>query len=315
MTKSLQKKIKSQWETFTPADQKIATYILHNLSGIPFETAASLSKRVGVSPMTVGRFLRGLGYAGLGELKEELRGDAPWLQLYNDPAGRAGDADAASEALQAEVRGLTQAHALVRSDEWKPIVNMLVTAERVSVASFHHGRFLGQGFASLLQHVKPRTVFADGLDGDYSDVLLDAGRNSCIVLIDFRRYSRHFRLLGEEVAARGIPLVIITDTQCYWAREFTPHVLMLPVDVQRLWHNFSAVSSLFSLLISAVARHQGETFERIGEITQLRQKFVGYVEAPPNGRVSKNQVRNAKEPSTKAGKATGNLARRRSRKT
>ena len=79
---------------------------------------------------------------------------------------------------------------------------LLVEADRVSVASFHHGRFLGIGFASLLQHVKPRTSFADGLDGAYADVLLDSTKNSCVVLIDFRRYSRHFRLLAEECGAR-----------------------------------------------------------------------------------------------------------------
>ena len=93
MIKDLQKKLKSQWDTFTTSEQKIAAYLLHNLSDIPFETAASLGERVGVSAMTVGRFLRNLGYAGLNELKVELRDDAPWLQLYQQPgpAGRSGD--------------------------------------------------------------------------------------------------------------------------------------------------------------------------------------------------------------------------------
>jgi len=289
MTKDIKKKLKSRWETFTTAEQKIAAHLLQNIDSIPFETAASLGKRVDVSPMTVGRFLRNLGYAGLGELKKELRGGVSWMQLY----GSAGDGDAASpsESLQAEIRGLTAAHALTNGKEWTSIVDRLVNADRVSVASFHHGRFLGIGFASLLQHVKPRTSFADGLDGAYADVLLDSTKNSCVVLIDFRRYSRHFRLLAEEVAQRGIPLVIITDTQCYWARQLTDHVLMLPIDEHRAWHNFSAANSLFSLLIGAVTHQMGDRFERIGDITQQRQKFVGYVEAPVAGdRTSKAVV-------------------------
>jgi DNA-binding MurR/RpiR family transcriptional regulator len=286
MAKDFQKKLKSRWETFTTSEQKIAAHLLHNVSGIPFETAASLGKRVGVSPMTVGRFLRNLGYAGLNELKEELRGDAPWLQLYAIPE-QASQADAVSETLRAEIRGLTKAHALTRTAEWKSTVKMLVAAERVSVASFHQGRFLGIGFATLLQHVKPRTIFAEGLDGAYADVLLDSAENSCLLLIDFRRYSRHFRILAEEAVARGIPLAIVTDSQCYWARQLTDNVLMLPVDADRAWYNFTAATSLLSLLIAAVSREQGDMFERIGDITQLRQKLVGYVEAPPEvGRAS-----------------------------
>jgi DNA-binding MurR/RpiR family transcriptional regulator len=278
MTKDIKKKLKSRWDSFTTAEQKIAAHLLQNLDSIPFETAASLGKQVDVSPMTVGRFLRNLGYAGLAELKEELRGGAPWLQLYSSPPG--SGAASPSEALQSEIRGLTAAHALTETREWTSIVDQLVNADRVSVTSFHHGRFLGLGLANLLQHVKPRTSFADGQDGAYADVLLDSTEHSCVILIDFRRYSRHFRLLAEEVAARGIPLVIITDSQCYWARQLTDHVLMLPIDDHRAWHNFSAANSLFSLLIGAVSDRMGDRFERIGDITQLRQKFVGYVEAP-----------------------------------
>jgi DNA-binding MurR/RpiR family transcriptional regulator len=281
MSKDIKKKLKSRWDTFTTAEQKIAAHLLQNIDSIPFETAASLGKRVDVSPMTVGRFLRNLGYENLGELKEELRTGTPWLQLYSNPGGV--DAASPSEALQSEIRGLTAAHALTHTAEWAPIVDLLVRADRVSVTSFHHGRFLGLGLASLLQHVKPRTVFADGLDGAYADVLLDATANGCAVLIDFRRYSRHFRLLAEEVARRGIPLVILTDASCYWARQLTDHVLMLPIDDHRAWHNFSAANSLFSLLIGAVSNEMGDRFERIGDTTQLRQTFVGYVEAPAAG--------------------------------
>ncbi|GAA0259655.1 MurR/RpiR family transcriptional regulator [Rhodanobacter caeni] len=276
MTKDLQKKLKSRWDSFTASEQKIASHLLNNISGIPFETAASLGKRVGVSAMTVGRFLRNLGYAGLGELKEELRGDAPWLKLYKVPLP-ASDADFVSENLQAEIRGLTDVHELARTEEWRTIVRMLIDADKVSIASFQHGRFLGLGFASLLEHVRPRVTFDSGADGAYTELLLDSTPQSCVVLIDVRRYSRHFRLLADEVAARGIPLVIITDTQCYWARQLTPNVLMVPLRAERAWHSLGTFTALFSLLISAMTREMGDVLGRIGEITALRQKFVGYV--------------------------------------
>ncbi|MEW9625757.1 MurR/RpiR family transcriptional regulator [Rhodanobacter geophilus] len=301
MIKDLQKKLKSRWDTFTPSEQKIATHLLQNPGGIPFETAASLGQRVGVSAMTVGRFLRNLGYAGLNELKEELRGDAPWLQLYRNP-DLAGDPATMSESLKAEIRGITTVHALASTAEWKAVVRLLVDADRVSVASFHQGRFLGLGFATLMQSIKPRTRFDEGLDGAYTDLLLDSTGKSCVLLIDFRRYSRHFRILAEECAARGIPLAIITDSQCYWARQLTEHVLMLPAEMERPWHNFTATTSLLSLLIGAVAREQGDMFDRIGDITQLRQKLVGYVEAPVvEKRASGVPAKGRRATATKAG--------------
>ncbi|MEO8809585.1 MAG: MurR/RpiR family transcriptional regulator [Rhodanobacter sp.] len=304
MIKDLQNKLKREWETFTTSEQKIAAYLLHNISGIAFETAASLGRRVGVSPMTVGRFLRTLGYAGLDELKKDLQGNAPWLPLYKNPE-RPREADFVAESLQTDIRLLTQAYALARTEAWTSIVKLLVAAERVSVASFHMGRFIGLGFADLLQHVKPRTRFADGSDGAYTDVLLDATADRCVVLIDFRRYAKHFRLLAEKVAARGIPLIIITDVQCYWARQLTDNVLMLPVDPDRAWHNFGAVSSLLSLLISDVTRVQGDMFERIGDIAALRQEFVGYDEAPPVGKSKPGKAAKDKRKSRVDSKRSG----------
>lgn len=276
MTHDLQDKLKGRWSSFTASEQKLASYLLHNLSGIPFETAASLGERVGVSAMTVGRFLRKLGYAGVAEMKEELRGDAAWLRLYKNPAQTpGGDSDAGN--LEGEIRSLSEVHALAKREEWPGVVHLLASADRVSIASFQLGRFLGQSFATLLRHVRPRVSFASGSDGAYTDLLIDSTSESCVVLIEQRRYSRHFRIIAEEVAARGVPLVIITDTQCYWARQVTPHVLMLPIHGNRPWHSFSAFSSLFSLLLNAVIRERGDAvYDRIEQITGLRQKLVGF---------------------------------------
>lgn len=276
MTHDLQQKLKSRWKTFTASEQKIAAYLLQNLGSLPFETAASLGKHVGVSAMTVGRFLRKLGYVGVGAMKDELRGDAAWLKLYRNPP-RSSDTDSDAENLQAEMRTLSRVYALARGKEWQPIVGLLASAERVSIASFQLGSFLGMTLATLLQHVRPRVAFASGTDGAYTDVLVDSTERDCVVLIDERRYSRHFRILAEQVAERNIPLVIITDDQCYWAHQLTPHVLMIPVSGDRAWHSFGAFSVLFSLLLDGVIRARREAvYERIEQITGLRQKFIGF---------------------------------------
>ena len=283
MTQDLKKKLKSRWHTFTASEQRIAGYLVQNLGGLPFETAASLGQRVGVSAMTVGRFLRKLGYAGVAEMKEELRGDTGWLKYYHSPAPAEGPG-ARDENLEADIRAVSATHALARGEEWKAIVRLLASADRVSVASFQLGRFLGLMFASLLQQVRPHVTFTSGVDGAYTDVLIDSTEKSCVVLIDERRYSRHFRILAEEVASRGIPLVILTDAECYWARQLTPHVLMLPIQPQRAWHSFTAFGTLFNVLLGAVIRARGSdaVYERIEQITAMRQQFIGFSGPSPS---------------------------------
>lgn len=293
MTKDLQQKLKDRWETFTASEQKIASYLLHNIRDLPFETAASLSKRVGVSPMTVGRFLRNLGYDGVGDLKEELRGGGAWQHLYRKPE-QPKDTDAVSAHLQEEIRAVTDVHAMAATKEWKAVVKLLLAADRVSVASFHHAGFLGLGLAKILQQVRPNVSFHSGSDGAYIDMVLDSTRKSCVVLIDVRRYFKQFRTIATEVAERGIPLVMITDPECYWARELTPHVLF--IQANWVWHSYSGLMSLFSLLTSSMTQEAGDVMERLGDINQLRQKLVGYLDSPTSKGLESVAASKAKRP-------------------
>jgi len=80
----IEKTIKKDWKNYTSSEQKLATFFLNHLSDVPFETAASIAKRIDVSPMTVGRFIKKLGYTDLRDIKDNLRAsthDNGWLSL------------------------------------------------------------------------------------------------------------------------------------------------------------------------------------------------------------------------------------------
>jgi DNA-binding MurR/RpiR family transcriptional regulator len=88
----LVQRIEARHETMTRSERVIAAYLRAHARELPFETAASIARKVGVSPMTVGRFLRGLGYDGVSAVKAELSStlqQVPWLvgERY-DRAGR-----------------------------------------------------------------------------------------------------------------------------------------------------------------------------------------------------------------------------------
>ena len=266
----IEKKIKKGWKSFTPSEQQLATFFLNHLQELPFETAASISKRTAVSPMTVGRYIRKLGYADLRDLKTDLRansGGASWN------GGDASKATFLPASLKAKVAGLVDVYKIPESSDWPRIVSMIARAPVVHVASFHVGRFMGLGFATMLRSLRPRVYFVDGNDGSYADVLLDPEPGACLILIDFRRYSRHFRLLAEEAAARGIRTVILTDVYCHWARALTENVLTIETEFGI--RSLSMAQLLFELLLAAVANELKEHKTRVEQVHELRQKFVG----------------------------------------
>ena len=56
----------------SPSEKRIAKYLSLNASELTGETAATLAERLKLSPMTVGRFLRGLGFHELNDLVDVI---------------------------------------------------------------------------------------------------------------------------------------------------------------------------------------------------------------------------------------------------
>jgi DNA-binding MurR/RpiR family transcriptional regulator len=286
---ALETVLKKDWKKFTASEQRLATFFLQHMQELPFETAASIAARLAVSPMTVGRFLRKIGFGDLRGVKASLRAASPESGWLSRQITKALFDDA---PLNAKIKALTDAHRMPRSAEWPRIIGLLAGADKVNVASFQLGRFLGLGFASALHTIRPNTYFADGGDGAYVDALLDSGPKSCLVLIDFRRYSRHFRLLAEEAAARRIPTVIITDVYCIWAREITDHVLLLETGFDSSWERLSVAQTILELLLVDVAKRVKGREKRYDAIHELRSKFVGFIgpDRPPDNAGSEGEA-------------------------
>ena len=261
--------IKKDWKSYTRSEQKIANFFLNNLHELPFEIAASIGKRVTVSPMTVGRYIKKLGYSDLRDIKAELRasGDKTWNESV------AAKVAYSQAPLKAKIEALVDVYKIPQSAEWPRIVSLIAHAPVVHVASFHLGRFMGLGLASMLQRLRPCVHFSDGGDGSYADILLDPTPDACLVLFDVRRYSDHFHMLAEEAAARKIHTVILTDVHCHWARALSENVLMIETEfgIQSL----SMAQVLFELLLAAIASELDASEARVEAVHRLREKFVG----------------------------------------
>jgi DNA-binding MurR/RpiR family transcriptional regulator len=114
--------------------------------------------------------------------------------------------------------------------------------------------------------------------GTFAEVLTEAGPDDLVVLIDIRRYSAHFRMLGERAVAHGVPLVVVTDPYCPWARDLTPHILCAEVSFGHFWDMNSALNSLLNLLVDDVVRAIGEpqVHARLATLSGAYADFVGF---------------------------------------
>ncbi len=279
MPVSVAQRLRDRYEGLTVAERMIAGWLLDNMAMVPFETAASIGERVGVSAMTVGRFLKSLGYAGLAPLKDDLRAEfaeAPWLLRPMTGVGP-------DERLKAETAAIADVYRLAETPEWAAVIALLADAGNVLVAGFQTERGLAAGFAHHLGYVRPGVRGLDAGTGLYAE-LSDAGPGDVLVLVDLRRYSRHFRRLAERGVAAGLHVVVVTDPYCPWARDLTPHILAAEVSLGHFWDMNTALASLLNLLVDDVVRRIGadRVHARLAMLSALYDDFVGFQPRGPS---------------------------------
>jgi DNA-binding MurR/RpiR family transcriptional regulator len=267
----------------TPSERGIAGYMLGHVHLLPFENAAGIAAKVGVSAMTVGRFLRSIGYGGFGELKDELRGVAatPGL-LVTDRFerirgnGRGGGA-ALHDNLQLEISALIAVYEHAGTPLWDRVVDRLVGSDQIFVAGFQTLGGLAADFAARLQYLRPGVGVLDGRDGTFAELLAGAGRKPSLVLFEMRRYTRFSRLLAEQCKQQGIAVTMICDSHCHWARDCIDAVITVDTASNLFWDSQAPFLSLTNLLLDHAARKLRHSAKaRLKTLGELQNRFGSF---------------------------------------
>jgi DNA-binding MurR/RpiR family transcriptional regulator len=257
----------------TQAEAMLARFFSAHLDDLPFETAASIAKRVGVSAVTVGRFLRSLGYQRLTDLTQELRGHAPSSAWQLKGGGQGNGTSIQTKQLQAHVENLTRVFNHAERPEWQVVVKLLADMPHVFVASFQNLRGIGHYFAAQLDYARAGVRFLDGQDGTFADLFDAERRKSCLLIIDSRRYARKAGLLAERAKASGVKVIAVTDIYCPWLGN-ADLALTDPGEGEVFWDSAVSTVALLELLLESVIERLGpKVAERMEYLTDLQDGF------------------------------------------
>jgi DNA-binding MurR/RpiR family transcriptional regulator len=263
----------------TKSDILISNYIERNLAELPFETAKSIAKGVGVSQMTVGRYLRRLGYDGLEELKREMRhsGNRTAWQVkgrFERLQRDIREGKLLAELIQQQIDDLGHMYELTVSRQWREAIRILVGAEEVYVAAYQNVRGIAQYFASQLSYARPKVTFVDGLNGTYSELLDGSCEDRCLLLFDVRRFAAKAKPLADECREAGVKVVLVTDDMCTWARDVGAIPIILPGARGPLWDGAATTVALLDLMIANLIVELGDKVnQRVDQLTRLQDIF------------------------------------------
>lgn len=254
-------------------EAQVAQYMRLNIADLSFETGASLSRKVGVSQVTVSRLLRRLGYEGMRGLKKELRNQLVNREPLHQEALSMVDVPAPfSAVLDQELESIRQVFRQCATPVWDHLIKAIADADRVYVTGFQTVRGVAEDCARRLALARSNVQFLSAHDGMLTEWLnrpghIQENNSECLILIDVVAYAREAQVLAKLCNETNRSLVMVTDEMCHWAKNHTDLVIHANTRSGLFLESTVAITAALNLIVNAVAR------ENSAEVTERLQQW------------------------------------------
>jgi len=229
--------IRSSDVSFTKLEQRVATYLMGRPEALALETSAEIALKLDVSPMTVSRFFKKMGFERASELRNKAR-----LELSGPRSARIGDryqsfvrskaTQGAGMERQIADAGINAALDLRASPKWQAGVRCLAQADFVAIVGFQLYHYLATGLAMRLNYVRPGVSAVSGLDGVFTEVFTQGSGRKCLLIIDMFRYASQGPDLARHAKDNGYEVILMCDEFCDWGNQFADYVFTFPNEGQ-----------------------------------------------------------------------------------
>ena len=275
--------INSLHDSLTKLERRIAAYLMANPTALLVETSGTIAERAYVSPMTVTRFFKKLGFDNAAAAKDALKQELYGSELRTignrfDEFQRSRVAANHDEHYQSAAAATSRACEVSKEPIWRDIVSMVAHSDSVYATGFQTMGYLANGLVQRLGYVRANVHELDGTDGVYAKLLTDPAPKRCLIIIDTFRYGRNGPVLAKAARDRGANVVIFCDELCDWAGPITPYVVTLPSESGFFFRPTTAIHFSLNLLIQDVIDELGDSVrEQMKLLSQAQELFGQYM--------------------------------------
>jgi DNA-binding MurR/RpiR family transcriptional regulator len=268
--------------SLTKLERRIAAYLSANPNALAVDNSATIAKRVHVSPMTVTRFFKKVGFESAADAKDlakrQFYDGSPEavgarFESFRRTPGRQDQHTQFVHAMEA----MRQASEMRTHPMWQGIVKAVAGADSVYAAGFQTMRYLANGLVQRLNYIRPNAYELDGVDGTYAQLLTNPNGNKVLIVIDSFRYGRNGPLLARAAKAQGTEVVVFCDDLCDWANDITPFVVALPMEPDLFLWPSTALHFSLNLLVQDVIDELGDAVTlHLKQLSKAQDTFGQY---------------------------------------
>lgn len=254
--------IKSRYPAMSRQLQIGARFLLERPEDVATASMRAVAGRAGVTPVTLVRLARALGFADWQQLRrpfvERLRpAPAPYSARAEDLVKRRSPAALVHESFAADAANLAATESLNAPHEVADAAALLARARRVYVAGFRSCHALSAGFVYVYRLFRPDVVLVGGALGLELE-LRALGEGDAVLLLGFAPYSRESALVAEAAGRAGARRIAITDSDVSPLALGADRVLRFALAGPSFFPSLAAASALLEALLAVLLARGGK---------------------------------------------------------
>ncbi|WP_455427094.1 MurR/RpiR family transcriptional regulator [Dryocola sp. LX212] len=268
--KQLDERLRAAYDKLSPQEQRVAAFIIDHFDDLISYNSAELARLSGVSKATVSRLFKRLGYDRYKDMRDELR----TLRQSGMPLTENRDAVQGNTLLarhyKQEMANLTQWVNALDAQQFAAVVSALVNGRRIFIIGLRNSWPVAIHLRQQLLQSRSDVYLLPQPGQTLAEELVDLSAEDCVVAIAFRRRPRIIKPLLANLHERGIPLVVMSETQASGLAPLCRWHLSAPLESVSAFDSYSSAMSLVNLLANAVLHEALSTGrQRIHKIADL----------------------------------------------
>lgn len=279
----LAQRLEQAFDSLGPQLQAAARFVLDEPGDVALLSMRQQAKRAGVQPHTMTRLAQRIGLSGYEDVRALYGASLKEGSLgFSEKAGRhvASQKERGDRALAAEMAQTIGAQVMAFAepatlDRLAGAADLLVSSERIYCLGLRSCHSVMSHFAYVLSFLGERAVMLDAAAGTGLDRLWSATPADVLVVVSVEPYLRITIETARRAAARGIPLIAITDRLTSPLSAIARETILVPTESPSFYHGIAPAFVAAEILAALVAGRGGQASLSAIEGTERRMSELG----------------------------------------
>ncbi len=279
--------INQAFHSLTRAERQLANKILENHPVSGLGTITQIAEKSGVSPPTIVRMVKKLGFKGFPQFQAELRREleakiAGPIAKHDNWAQKAPDSHILNRFAEAVIDNIRQSLSQIETETFDASCKLLSeTRHSLYIIGGRITRALADYFFLHMQVIRKDVTHIQPISNSWPHYFLDIKKGDVLVIFDVRRYENSTLKLAEMGHERGAQIILFTDQWRSPVEKFSKYCFSAKIVVPSAWDSTVELLLLVETFIAAVqeltwpeTRARMEELEDMFDRTRFFRKFT-----------------------------------------